>query len=101
MKDCQMNVALENLELLPQILEKLTLLEKNLENFHSKRWMNVKELSHYLGYSEDHIYKLKEDAFCEGIHFYKKVSSFLIESKLINGSLMVVIMIKVFLLKSG
>lgn len=51
MKDCQMNVALENLELLPQILEKLTLLEKNLENFHSKRWMNVKKLSHYLGYS--------------------------------------------------
>ena len=90
MKYCQMNVALENLELLPQILEKLTLLEKNLENFHSKRWMNVKELSHYLGYSEDHIYKLKEDIFCEGIHFFKRGKLFFdrieIDKWVINGS---------------
>ena len=67
-----MNIALENLELLPQILEKLVLVQKSLENFHAKRWMNVKELSNYLGYSEDHIYKLKDDSFCEGIHFYKR-----------------------------
>lgn len=52
--------------------------------------MNVKELSHYLGYSEDHIYKLKEDAFCEGIHFYKRGKLFFdrieIDKWVINGS---------------
>jgi len=85
-----MNVALENLELLPQILEKLTLMERNMENFHLKRWMNVKELSHYLGYSEDHIYKLKEDVFCESIHFFKRGKLFFdrieIDKWVINGS---------------
>lgn len=67
-----MQVALEHLLLLPDILEKLKVIEKNLENMHSKRWMNVKELGKYLGYSSDHIYKLREDEFIEGIHFHKK-----------------------------
>jgi len=71
-KDCQMQVALEHLELLPKILEKLTLIEKKLEDSQSKRWMNVKELGKYLGYSADHVYKLKDDIFIEGIHFHKR-----------------------------
>ena len=71
-KDCQMNVLLENLELLPQILEKLIFIEKSLENFQTKRWMNVKELGKYLGYSNDHIYKLRDGEFIEGIHYHKK-----------------------------
>lgn len=50
-KDCQMNVALEHLSLLPEILEKLKLIEKNLANFETKRWLNVKEVGNYLGYS--------------------------------------------------
>ncbi len=68
----QMQVALEHLELLPKILEKLTLIEKKLEDSQSKRWMNVKELGKYLGYSVDHIYKLRDDTFFEGIHFHKR-----------------------------
>lgn len=32
-----MNVALEHLSLLPEILEKLKLIEKNLANFETKR----------------------------------------------------------------
>ena len=71
-KDCQIQVALEHLELLPKILEKLTLIEKKLEDSQSKRWMNVKELGKYLGYSADHVYKLKDDIFIEGIHFHKR-----------------------------
>lgn len=46
-----MNVALEHLSLLPEILEKLKLIEKNLANFETKRWLNVKEVGNYLGYS--------------------------------------------------
>lgn len=72
LKDCQMDIALEHLELLPEILKKLTLIEKNMSNFESKRWMNVKEVGKYLGYSADHIYKLRDEEFIEGIHFHKK-----------------------------
>lgn len=67
-----MNIALEHLSLLPEILEKLKLIEKNLSNFEIKRWMNVKEVGKYLGYSADHIYKLRDEEFVEGIHFHKK-----------------------------
>jgi len=67
-----MNIAFEHLDLLPEILEKLTLIEKNMSNFESKRWMNVKEVGKYLGYSTDHIYKLRDEEFTEGIHFHKK-----------------------------
>lgn len=67
-----MNISLENLELLPQILEKLTIIEQRLESTSQKRWLNVKEMSTYLGYSKDRIYALKDDEFIEGIHYYKK-----------------------------
>lgn len=67
-----MLVALEHLELLPKILEKVTLIEKKLEESQAKRWMTIKELSKYLGYSVDHIYKLKDTEFAEGTHFYKR-----------------------------
>jgi len=67
-----MNIAFEHLALLPEILEKLTLIEKNMSNFEAKRWMNVKEVGKYLGYSNDHIYKLRDEEFIEGIHYHKK-----------------------------
>lgn len=34
--------------------------------------MSVKELGKYLGYSNDHIYKLRDGEFIEDIHFHKK-----------------------------
>jgi len=67
-----MEIALENLELLPQILEKLTIIEQRLDNTSQKRWLNVNELSIYLCYSKDRIYALKDSEFIEGIHYYKK-----------------------------
>ena len=67
-----MNIEFEYLALLPEILEKLTLIEKNMSNFEAKRWMNVKEVGKYLGYSSDHIYKLRDEEFIEGIHYHKK-----------------------------
>lgn len=71
-KDYKMNIAFEHLALLPEILKKLTLIEKNMSNFEAKRSMNVKEVGKYLGYSADHIYKLCDEEFIEGIHFHKK-----------------------------
>lgn len=67
-----MEIALEHLELLPQILEKLTIIEQRLDSVTQKRWLNVNELSTYLGYSKDRIYVLKDSEFIEDIHYYKK-----------------------------
>jgi len=68
-----MNIPFENLELLKQIADDLTILKKHLLTTQSeKRWLSVKELSVYLSYSKDRIYKLKWDVFIQGVHFYNK-----------------------------
>jgi len=67
-----MNVHLENLELIPTILEKLEIIEAELKNGNTKRWLNTIELSEYLGYSKNRLYKLKDEFFVEGIHYHKK-----------------------------
>lgn len=67
-----MNISLENLELLPLILEKLTIIEQRLDRASQKQWFNVNELSTYLGHSKDRIYALKDSEFIEDVHYYKK-----------------------------
>jgi hypothetical protein len=37
-----------------------------------KRWLNIGEASHYLGYSKDHLHKLKNEHFIESKHYHKK-----------------------------
>lgn len=67
-----MNIAFDNLELIPELLNELKVLNTKLDNANSKRWLNVDEIAKYLGYSKDHIYKLKTSSFLENTHFYKK-----------------------------
>lgn len=66
-----MEIKLENLELLPKILQKLEIIEEYVKNTHTKRWLNTNELAEYLGYSKDRVYKIK-DELVEGVHFHKK-----------------------------
>lgn len=79
-----MQVYFENLEALPKILERLENIEKHLQNNYSKRWLNVKELSEYIGYSKDHIHKLKASEWIEGYHYYKKTGKLLFDSHMID-----------------
>lgn len=74
-----MEIALQNLELLPQVLEQLKAINKKLENTNNKRWMTTAELSKYLGYSKDRIYKLKGIEFIEGIHFFNNTGKILFD----------------------
>ena len=53
-----MEISFENLKKIDTILEKLELLESKISS--EKRWLNTKEASHYLGYSQEHIHKLKD-----------------------------------------
>jgi len=79
-----MNIELENLRLLPEILKELETIKKELANYQEKRWLSVKELSAYLSYSTDYIYKLKESLFIEGVHFFKKSGKILFDKVAID-----------------
>ena len=61
-----MLIEFENLSKISIILTKLEELEAKLTS--EKRWLNIKEASNYLGYSQDHIHKLKNSHFIEGKH---------------------------------
>lgn len=69
--------SFKNLEKIPEILEKIEALEKKISS--EKRWLNTKEASYYLGYSKEHIHKLKDAYLMEGKHYYKKAGRILFD----------------------
>ena len=78
-------IEMENINLIKEIAKDIELIKKVLSNQSAKRWLNVKELSAYLGYSKDRIYKLKEDTFLENIHFYKKTGKIIFDRVAIDS----------------
>ena len=72
-----MNIPFENLEKINEVLEKLNTLEQKINS--EKRWLNTKEASYYLGYSKEHIHKLKDNYLIEGKHYYKKAGRVLFD----------------------
>lgn len=80
-----MNINFEDLKLLPQIFELIEKLSRQLEEGSAKRWLSVKELAEYLSYSNDRIYKLKDEYFIEGEHFYKKSGKILFDRVAIDS----------------
>jgi predicted DNA-binding transcriptional regulator AlpA len=72
-----MSIEMENINLIKEIAKDIETIKKSLSNQMQKRWLNTQELSKYLGYSKDRIYKLKDEVFIENIHFYKKVGKIL------------------------
>ena len=72
-----MNFAFENLDKIIDILEKLEKLESKIVG--EKRWLNTKEASYYLGYSQEHIHKLKDNHLIEGKHYFKKAGRVLFD----------------------
>lgn len=49
-----------------------------------KRWLNIKEVAHYLGYSTHQIHKLKGEEFFEGVHYYKRSGKLLFDKYLVD-----------------
>lgn len=83
-----MIIEMENINLLKEMAKDIELIKNTLNNQTAKRWLNVKELATYLGYSKDHIYKLKEDTFLENIHFYKKTGKILFDRVAVDSWVM-------------
>ena len=80
-----MNIEFESLKLLPQMFVLIEKLNSQFENAHTKRWLSVKELATYLSYSSDRIYKIKDEHFIEGIHFFKKSGKILFDRVAIDS----------------
>ncbi|MDD5401613.1 MAG: helix-turn-helix domain-containing protein [Sulfurimonas sp.] len=80
-----MNIEFESLKLLPQMFVLIEKLNSQFENAHAKRWLSVKELATYLSYSSDRIYKIKDEHFIEGIHFFKKSGKILFDRVAIDS----------------
>ncbi|MFA6191712.1 MAG: helix-turn-helix domain-containing protein [Sulfurimonas sp.] len=78
-----MNVDFESLKLLPQIFELLNKLSEST-NHNLKRWMSVKELSQYLTFGKDKIYKMIDVQFIESEHYYKKENRLLFDKEKID-----------------
>ena len=78
-------IEMENINLIKEMAKDIELIKKALNNQTEKRWLNVKELSAYLGYSKDHIYKLKDEVFLENIHFYKKTGKIIFDRVAIDS----------------
>lgn len=72
-----MEINFENLKKIDTILEKIEILENKISS--EKRWFNTKEASFYLGYSQEHIHKLKDTHLLEGKHYFKKAGRILFD----------------------
>ena len=72
-----MDIKFENLAKIDILLERMDKLEAKILG--EKRWLNIAETSLYLGYSKDHIHKLKNDSFILGTHYHKKSGKLLFD----------------------
>ena len=72
-----MEINFDNLKKIDTILEKIEILEQKINS--EKRWLNINEASNYLGYSKDHIHKLKDNHLIEGKHYFKKAGRVLFD----------------------
>ena len=80
-----MELGLEHLNLLPKMFQLIEMMSEELKTAQGKRWLNVKELAEYLGYSKDRIYKIKDEYLLEGIHFHNKTGKILFDRVAIDS----------------
>lgn len=70
---------------IPQIsaqLDELIKLQK--EEKIEKKWLNVEETAFYLGYSKDKTYKLIQDEWIEGVHYFKPTGRVIVDKNKID-----------------
>ena len=80
----EMIVDMANINLIKEMAQDIEVIKKTLSSQSGKRWLNIKEASNYLGYSQDHIHKLKNNYFIRGKHYYKKAGRLLFDRNAID-----------------
>ena len=71
------DIKFENLAKIDILIQMVEQLESKVSG--TKRWLNINETAHYLGYSKDRIYKFQNNTFIENLHFYKKQGKILFD----------------------
>lgn len=80
-----MEINLEALEQIPQLVAKIDeLLKLQKEGNIEKKWLNSKELAHYLGFSEDKVYKLVQHEWIENVHYHKPTGKLIFDKNKID-----------------
>jgi len=72
-------IDMENINLIKDMADNLEVIKQSLSANNSKRWLNTSETAIYLGYSKEHIPKLKNSYFIDGKHYYKKAGRVLFD----------------------
>ena len=84
-----MNIAFESLNLLPAIDKRLIVLEKILSDSSDKRWLNTTEVSSYMGYSKENIYKMvQRNELILGVHYHKRCKKLLFDKNEVDNWVM-------------
>jgi hypothetical protein len=84
-----MNISLENLELIPKLLQEIKVLKLNNTSFIKKRWLNTNELADYTGYKLETIKaKVKRGDFILGVHYYKRDGKLLFDKPEVDNWVM-------------
>ncbi len=83
-----MTISLENLELIPKLLDEIRALKLNSAS-NEKKWLTSRELSEYMGYSLDTINKMvQEDILVDGIHYYQPAKKLIFNKHEIDNWIM-------------
>ncbi|MEA3498051.1 MAG: hypothetical protein U9R16_03220 [Campylobacterota bacterium] len=72
-----MDIKFENLAKIDLLIQMMEQLESKVSG--AKRWLNITETAHYLGYSKEYIHKLKDSSFFLNKHYYKKSGKLLFD----------------------
>jgi hypothetical protein len=79
-----MDIEFESLKLLPQMFRLIEKLNQRLEDGQVKRWLSVKELSLYLTFGKDKIYKMVDTVFLENEHYYRRENRLIFDREKID-----------------
>jgi len=72
-------IDMENINMIKDMADTLEIIKRSVSNNSDKRWLNTAETATYLGYSKEHIPKLKNAYFIEGVHYHKKAGRVLFD----------------------
>ena len=71
------DIKFENLAKIDILIQMVEQLESKVSG--TKRWLNINETAHYLGYSKEYIHKLKDSSLFLNKHYYKKSGKLLFD----------------------
>jgi len=81
-----MNIALENLEKIPELIDLLNEINLKINNQVESKWLSVKQLIQYIDYSKSTIYKkVDSNEFIQNVHYYRQEKKLIFDKNEIDN----------------